>query len=79
MLSKLLNAIPGDFIGKLLIYAASAGARNRTLLDKVLRFVVGTFFAVPKNDDFMADPLIDNDQGFDVEELRKYRNSGNQD
>lgn len=76
MLSKLINAVPGGFVGRLMITLANAGARNRTPFERVSRYLVSKVFVVPKEDDFMADPLVDNDMGFDVDEIRAYRNKG---
>ena len=75
MLSRALNFFRFEIIGKLMITLASAGSRNRSPFEKLSRFLVGKVFSVPKRADFMADPLIDADQGFDVEEIRRYRNS----
>lgn len=73
MLSRLLNLFRADFIGQTMIAFSSAGARNKTVWDRIARFIVGLVFTVPKKDDFMADSLIDDDLGFDVEALRRYQ------
>ena len=70
---KLLNIIRADFVGKTMIFLADHGARNQTLFDRVARFIVSLVFTVPKHDDFMADDYVDNDTGYDVEELRRYQ------
>jgi len=73
MLFRLLNAWRADLVGKLMIALAHRGARNRTVFDRIARFVLGRVFVVPKQDDFMADEFIDNDTGYDLEALRRYQ------
>ena len=73
MLFRLLNIFRQDFVGKTMIILADAGARNRTPFDKVARVIVSMVFTVPKHDDFMADDFVDNDEGFDLDELRRYQ------
>jgi hypothetical protein len=76
MLFKLLNVFRLEIVGKIMVVLVDAGARNRTVFERISRFIVGLVFTVPKNDDFMADDFVDNDMGFDLEELRRYQ-SGN--
>lgn len=73
MLFKLLNIFRFGWIGKVMIFLVSKAALNRTPFQKVARFIVDKVFTVPKNDDFMADDFVDNDQGFDLDELRRYQ------
>ncbi|MEQ8792333.1 MAG: hypothetical protein RIK00_05270 [Algiphilus sp.] len=73
MLFRLLNAWRADLVGKLMIALAHRGARNRTVFDRIARSIVSQVFVVPKKDDFMADEFIDNDTGYDLEELRRYQ------
>lgn len=54
------------------MWLAGRSARNKTWLDKIARRLV-TKVATPPGEDFMRDPLIDNDQGFDPEELERYQ------
>ena len=56
----------------LTMWMASRSARNRTGLDRICRRLVRKA-ATPPGEDFMRDPLIDNDQGFDPEELDRYQ------
>lgn len=62
-----------EFTAKLLIWMAGRGSRNRSPLDKFCRFVVDRSTQVAPEEDFMRDPIIDNDQGFDPEELIRYQ------
>jgi len=73
MLFRLLNVLRADFVGKTMIFLADAGARNRTPFDRVARVILSLVFTVPKQDDFMADDYVDNDEGYDLEELRRYQ------
>lgn len=55
------------------IWLASRGSRNRSPLDKLCRWLVNRAVRVSPQDDFMRDPLIDEDQGFDPDELDRYQ------
>ncbi|MEL6184062.1 MAG: hypothetical protein AAFU79_05505 [Myxococcota bacterium] len=50
---------------------AGRGSRNATRLDAVCR-KIAAFLLKPKGEDFMRDPLVDNDVGFDPDELERY-------
>tara|TARA_R110002049_G_scaffold63757_1_gene169194 strand:- start:4263 stop:4499 length:237 start_codon:yes stop_codon:yes gene_type:complete len=52
---------------------AGKSSRNKTLSDKICRFLVKRATAVKPEDDFLRDPLIDNDQGFDPGELDRFQ------
>ena len=58
---------------KLTVWLASKSSRNRSRVDKLCRFLVNRASAVKPEDDFMRDPLIDNDQGFDPDELDRFQ------
>lgn len=58
---------------KLMIWMAGKSSRNKTLTDKICRFLVSRATAVKPEDDFLRDPLIDNDQGFDPDELDRFQ------
>ena len=73
MMSRLLNVFRWGLIGKIMVIFVDCGARNRTWFDRFARVIVGWVFLVPKNDNFMADAYVDNDQGYDLEELRRYQ------
>lgn len=73
MLFKLPNIFRFPWIGQTMIFLADAGARNRTPFEKVARVIVDKVFTVPRHDDFMADKFVDEDVGFDLEELRRYQ------
>ncbi len=73
MLFRLLNVFRFPWVGKLMIFLVDAGARGKTPFEKSARFIVDKVFTVPKHDNFMADDYVDNDQGYDLEELRRYQ------
>lgn len=58
---------------KLTVLMASKSSRNKTLTDKLCRFLVKRATAVKPEDDFLRDPLIDNDLGFDPDELDRFQ------
>ena len=58
---------------KLAAIMAGKSSRNRSLSDKICRFLVNRATAVKPEDDFMRDPLIDNDVGFDPDELDRFQ------
>ncbi len=58
---------------RLSIWMAGRSSRNQSLLDKLCRLMVTRATAVDPEKDFMRDPLIDNDQGFDPDELDRYQ------
>lgn len=73
MLFKLLNIFRFGWIGKTMFFLADQGAKNKTPFQKAARFIVAKVFTIPKHDDFMADDFVDNDTGYDLEELRRYQ------
>ncbi|MGI9355670.1 MAG: hypothetical protein ACR2PF_10990 [Rhizobiaceae bacterium] len=60
-------------LAKLQIWMAGKSSRNKSLSDKVCRFLVSRASAVKPEDDFLRDPLIDEDQGFDPDELDRFQ------
>ena len=58
---------------RLMTFLAGKSSRNKTLSDKICRFLVNRATAVKPEDDFLRDPLIDNDQGFDPDELDRFQ------
>lgn len=58
---------------KLAIWMAGRSSRNKSLLDKICRWMVVREMAVPREQDFLRDELIDNDEGFDPDELDRYQ------
>jgi len=62
---------------KLAIWMAGRSSRNKSLLDKLCRWMVLRETAVPPENDFLRDELIDNDEGFDPDELDRYQRGEN--
>lgn len=58
---------------RLQIWMAGKSSRNKSLSDKICRFLVTRATAVKPEDDFLRDPLIDNDLGFDPDELDRFQ------
>lgn len=58
---------------KLTVWMAGKSSRNKSLSDKICRLLVKRATAVKPEDDFLRDPLIDNDQGFDPDELDRFQ------
>lgn len=73
MSSSSKGFMQSEFAGKLLVEMASRGSRNRSPLDRLCRAAVSRLSALPPEDDFMRDPLVDNDLGYDPEELDRYQ------
>jgi len=55
------------------IWMAGRSSRNTSVLDKICRWMVSRETAVPVEQDFLRDELIDNDEGFDPDELDRYQ------
>ncbi len=61
-------------LAKLLMVMAGKSSRNRTFTDKICRWVI-TKASTPKpENDFLRDPEIDSDLGFDPDELERFQN-----
>lgn len=57
----------------LMMWIAKRSSYNKSLLDKACRWIVNRATTLPPEDDFLRDPLIDNDEGFDPDELDRYQ------
>ena len=58
---------------KLAVWMAGKSSRNKSLSDRICRLLVKRATAVKPENDFLRDPLIDNDQGFDPDELERFQ------
>jgi len=58
---------------KLAIWMAGRSSRNKSLLDKLCRWMVVRETSIAPEHDFLRDKLIDNDTGFDPDELDRYQ------
>ena len=58
---------------RLAIWMAGRSSRNKSVLDKICRWMVARETAIAPEHDFLRDELIDNDQGFDPDELERYQ------
>ena len=58
---------------KFAIWMAGRSSRNKSPLDKICRWMVARETAVSPDQDFLRDELIDNDKGFDPDQLDRYQ------
>lgn len=58
---------------KLTLWLAERASRNNSLLDRLCRKIIARATRLKPDQDFMRDPLIDNDTGFDPDELERYQ------
>lgn len=59
--------------GRIMFAMANAGSRNRSPWGRFCRAAFGIVLAPPRRDDFMADAMVDGDEGFSAEELRAWQ------
>lgn len=62
-----------ELSAKLLIWLAARASRNQSPLDRLCLWIVDRAMRRAPGQDFMRDPIIDNDQGFDPDELDRYQ------
>jgi len=58
---------------RLMTWMAARSSRNKTLIDRLCRKLIVRATTVPPEKDFMRDEFIDNDEGFDPDELDRYQ------
>ena len=58
---------------RLKIWMAGKSSRNKTLSDRFCRFLIRGATSVKPEEDFLRDPLIDDDLGFDPDELDRFQ------
>lgn len=66
---------PSARSSKLAFWMAQRSSRNRTFIDRLCRRLVNKATHTLPEDDFMRDDMIDNDLGFDPDELERYQNA----
>ena len=64
---------PSSFKASLMLRMVARSSRNKSLLDKLCRRMINKAVARSPEDDFMRDELIDNDLGFDPDELDRFQ------
>ena len=57
---------------RLKIWMAGKSSRNKSLTDKLCRFLINRATSVDPEKDFLRDPIIDQDQGYDPDELARF-------
>ena len=58
---------------RLQLWMAGRSSRNKSPIDKICRFIVSKAATPKPGDDFLRDPFVDNDEGFDPEELDRFQ------
>ena len=58
---------------KLQMWMAGRSSRNKSPVDKVCRFIVSRASTPKPEDDFLRDPFVDNDEGYDPDELDRFQ------
>lgn len=58
---------------KMGIWMADKSSRNKSISDKICRFILTRATAMKPEEDFMRDEYIDNDVGFDADELERFQ------
>lgn len=64
-----------SFKAKLMLRMVAKSSRNLSLTDRLCRRLINGALERPAEEDFMRDELIDNDLGFDPDELEAYQSS----
>ena len=73
-----MTASPGELrkrerSAKLTLWLAARASRYKSMLDRVCRKMIDRATRIDPASDFMRDPLVDNDEGFDPDELERYQ------
>ena len=58
---------------KLLIWLAARASRNQSPLDRLCLWIVDRALRRAPEEDFMRDPIVDENEGFDPDELDRYQ------
>lgn len=58
---------------KLLIWLAARASRNQSLLDRLCLWIANRALSRAPEEDFMRDPIVDENEGFDPDELERYQ------
>lgn len=58
---------------KLALWMAERGSYNRSPLDKLCRWLINRMTTVEPQKDWMRDPMVDQDTGYDADELERYQ------
>lgn len=55
------------------MWMARRSSRNKSFIDRMCRRMIEKAMATDPENDFMRDPLIDEDEGFDPDELDRFQ------
>lgn len=64
---------PSAFKASLMLKMVARSSRNRSWLDRLCRKLINRAVERPAGDDFMRDEFVDNDLGFDPDELERFQ------
>ena len=59
--------------GRVVMWLASRASRNTGAIDRLCRRLLDRALELPNDDSFMRDDWVDNDEGFDPDELDRYQ------
>mgnify|MGYP000019850860 FL=1 len=58
---------------KIQLWMVTRASRNKTILDRFLRRFLEKAMTIDPQNDFMKDAIIDEDEGYDPDELDRYQ------
>ena len=64
-------------VARLMIWMATKSSRNHSVTDKLCRLILNKATTSSPKDDFMRDSFVDNDKGFDPDELERFQRGEN--
>lgn len=64
---------PDERKAKVAQWLGQRASRNTGLFDKACRWMLHRIMTLPPDEDFMRDEWVDNDTGYDAEELERYQ------
>ena len=62
-----------EISAKFQMWMAGKSTRNQSLSDRFCRLIVSWLTTPKPENDFLRDPLIDNDEGYDPDELDRFQ------
>lgn len=75
-ISNKISSVITRCSAKLALWLAERSSYNRTPLDKLCRLLVDRSVKLEPEEDWRRDPIIDNDLGYDPQDLEKYQHGG---
>ena len=62
--------------GRLAMWLAARASRDTGVIDRLCRQLLDRALTLPEDHSFMRDEWVDNDAGFDADELDRYQRGG---